>query len=81
MTSADLIQLRLDLGDALTAIQRDCDVTGLDVLAAQLQETNLAPLPFHGRLILKELAQVPRNYSALMWHLVTVLAKLEKDVP
>ena len=79
MTPADLIQLRLALGDALKAIQRDCDVTGLDGLAARLQETELAPLPFHGRLILKELTQMPRNYSALMWHLVTVLAKLEKE--
>ena len=75
----DREQLRHDCADALTAIQRDCDVTGLGVLAARLQETDLAPLPFHGRLILKELEPVPRNYSALMWHLVTVLAKLEKE--
>ena len=72
MTTADLVQLRLALGDALKAIQRDCDVTGLEVLAARLQETELAPLPFHGRLILKELDKTPRNYSALIWHLVTV---------
>ncbi len=77
MTPADLIQLRLALGDVLKGIQGDCDVTGLDVLAARLQETGIAPLPFHGRLILKELEQIPRNYSALIWHLVQVLAKMD----
>jgi hypothetical protein len=42
-------------------------------------EAELAPLPFRGRMILKELEPVPRNYSALIWHLVRVIAKLEKD--
>lgn len=79
MTSKlDREQLRRDLSDALEAVQRDCDVTGLDLLAARLQEPELAPLPFYGRLILKELEPVPRHYSALIWHLVAALAKLEE---
>jgi hypothetical protein len=81
VTAPDREQLRRDCSDALAAIQRDCDVTGLDVLAVRLQETEHAPLPFHGRLILKELAPVPRNYSALIWHLVQVVAKLERSWP
>jgi hypothetical protein len=70
-------QLRRDLSDALKAIQQDHDVTGLDVLAARLQTLEEPPYAFHGRLILKELEPVPRNYSALLWHLVQILAKLE----
>jgi hypothetical protein len=76
--TVDREQLRRDLSDALSALQRDCDVTGLDVLAAQLQTLfEEPPYAFHGRLILKELQPVPRNYSALIWHVVTVLAKLK----
>ena len=78
VTASDREQLRRDCSDALAALQRDCDVTGLDALAGRLQESELAPLPFHGRLILKELEPVPRKYSALIWHLVQVVAKLER---
>lgn len=78
MTSEiDREQFRRDLSDALQAIQEGPDVTGLDVLAARLQELDEPPYAFHGRLILKALEPVPRNYSALIWHLVQVLAKLE----
>jgi hypothetical protein len=44
----DREQLRRDLSDALSAIQRAHDVTGLDVLAATLQTLNEAPYAFHG---------------------------------
>lgn len=51
-------------------------MTGLDALAASL--TTLEPAcAFHGRLLQKGLAEVPRNYSALIWNLVHVLDKLE----
>jgi hypothetical protein len=74
----DREQLRLDLSDALKAVQRDDDVTGLDVLAASL--TTLEPVyAFHGRLLQKGLAAMPRNYSALMWSLVQVIARLERE--
>lgn len=46
-------QLRRDLSDALKAIQRDHDVTGLDALAASLQTLPEAPYVFHGRLLQK----------------------------
>jgi hypothetical protein len=37
------------------------------------------PYAFHGRLLLlKSLAELPRNYSALIWNLVQVIAKLEE---
>ena len=76
----DREQLRRDLSDALSAVQRDGDVTGLDVLAASLTTLDEAPYAFHGRLLQKGLAEMPRNYSALIWNLVQVLAKLERDV-
>ena len=55
-------------------------MTGLDALAASLQTLDEAPYGFHGRLLQKGLAEMPRNYSALIWSLVEVIAKLEKDV-
>jgi hypothetical protein len=73
-------QLRRDLSDALKAIQRDQDVTGLDVLAASLTTLEEQPYAFHGRLLQRNLAAIPRPYGALMWSLVQVIAKLEKDV-
>ncbi len=76
----DREQLRRDCSDALSAIQRDHDVTGLDVLAASLQTLAEAPDAFHGRLLQKGLAAMPRNYSALIWSVVQVLAKLERGV-
>ncbi len=55
------------------------DVTGLDALAASL--TPLGPTyAFHGRLLQTGLASTPKNYSALIWNLVQVLDKLERDV-
>ena len=74
---ADREQLRRSLSDALSAIQPDQDVTGLDALAASL--TTLGdPYPFHGRLLQKGLAEESRNYSGLIWRLVR-LAKLEGE--
>ena len=61
----DREQLRRHLSDALGAI-RDHDVTGLDALAASLQTLDAAPYAFHGRLLQKGLAAMPRNYSALI---------------
>jgi len=75
----DRERLRRDLSDALSAIQRDHDVTGLDVLAASLT-TLEPPYAFHGRLIQSALAPTPRQYSALIWNLVQVLDKLERGV-
>jgi hypothetical protein len=75
----DREQLRRDLSDALSAIQRDHDVTGLDALAASL--TPLGPTyAFHGRLLQTGLASTRKHYSALIWNLVQVLDKLERDV-
>ena len=80
MDAVDREQLRRDLSDALTAIQRAHDVTGLDALAASLQTLPEAPYAFHGRLLQKGLAEMPRNYSALIWSLVQVLDKLKRGV-
>jgi hypothetical protein len=67
-----------DLSDALSAIKRDQDVTGLDALAASL--TTLEPAyAFHGRLLQNGLAAMPRNYSALIWSLLQAIAKLEEN--
>ena len=74
----DREQLRRALGDALSAIQRDGDVTGLDGLAASLTTLEGAPTHSMARLLQKGLAEMPRNYSALIWNLVQVLAKLER---
>ena len=74
----DREQLRRALSDALAAIQRDGDVTGLEALAATLETLEEPPYAFHGRLMLRALAPVPRPYSALIWHLVQVIAKLER---
>jgi hypothetical protein len=52
-------------------------VTGLDALAASLTRLDEVPYAFHGRLLQKGLAELPRNYSALIWSLVQVIAKLE----
>jgi hypothetical protein len=79
MTTGDLEQLRRSLSDALEALQRDYDVTGLDVLAAQLTTLEKGPYAFHGHQMQKDLAAMPRRYSALMWSLVQVIAKLERE--
>ncbi len=75
-TPVDREQLRRDLSDALQALQRDQDVTGLDVLAASLT-TLESPYAFHGVMIQRNLAVVPRPDSALMWSLTQVIGKLE----
>lgn len=79
MTShVDREQFRRDLSDALEALRRNQDVTGLDALAASLT-TLEGSYAFHGRLLQKGLAAMPRNYSALMWSLVQVVTRLEKE--
>jgi hypothetical protein len=78
-SSIDRERLQRDLSDALNAIQRDQDVTGLDVLAGSLAV--LGPTyAFHGRLLQSVLAPTPRQYSAIIWNLVQVLDKLERGV-
>jgi hypothetical protein len=72
-------QLRRDLSDALKAIQRDHDVTGLDALAASLQ-TPPRPRTWSTAGCYRRVAEMPRNYSTLIWSLVQVIAKLERDV-
>ncbi len=79
MTAPDREQLQRDLSDALSAIQQDQDVTGLDALAGSLTVLG-GPYAFHGRMVLKALEPTPRQYSALIWNLVQVLDKLERDV-
>ena len=65
MNAVDREQLKRDLSEALSVIQRDHDVVGLDALST------LGPMyAFHGRLILSALEPTPRHYSALIWNLV-----------
>ena len=79
MTSiTDREQLRRDLSDALSAIQRDQDVTGLDALAASLTTLD-GPYAFRGRLLQTGVAGMPRNYSALIWSLVQMISRLEQE--
>lgn len=69
----DREQLRRDLFDALSAIQCNHDVTGLDALAGSLSVLG-PPYAFHGRLLQTGLAAAPRNYSALIWNLMPSLS-------
>lgn len=39
------------------------------------------PYAFHGRLRQIGVAAKPRNYRALIWSLVQVVTKLEKETP
>lgn len=67
----------LRLSNALSAIQQDQGVLGLDELAASL--TTLGPTyAFHGRLLLSTLEGKPPYSIALIWNLVQVLDKLER---
>ena len=59
-------------------IQRDHDVTALDALGASLQTLDEAPYGSYERLL--QLAEMLRNCSALIWSLVPVIGKLERDV-
>jgi hypothetical protein len=79
MTTVDREQLRRDLSDALARVQRDQDVTDLDVLAASLIALE-GQYAFHGEQLLKALEPAPRNYTAVIWILVRVLDKLERDL-
>ena len=76
MTTVDRKQLRRDLSDALARVQRDQDVTDLDVLATSLIALE-GQDAFHGGRLLKALESVPRNYKAVIWSLVQAIAKLE----
>lgn len=55
-------------------------MTGLDVLAASLTTFEGGPYAFHGRLLQKGLAEMPRKYSALIWSLVQVIGKLQENM-
>jgi len=77
MTTVDREQLRRDLSDALARVQRDQDVTDLDVLAASLIALE-GQYAFHGEQLLKALEPVPRNYNAVIWNVVRSLELLEK---
>jgi hypothetical protein len=80
MTSIiDREQLRRDLSEALSAIQHDQSVVGLDALPGSLAVLG-GSYAFHGRLVLSALEPTPGQYSALIWNLVQVLDKLERDV-
>ena len=75
----DREQLRRDLSDALKAIQRADDVTGLAALAGILTTLEENPYGFHGRLTRASLSLTPTPYSALIWSLVQVISKLEQE--
>ena len=75
----DREQLRRDLSEALSSIQRDQSVVGLDARAGSLSVLG-EPYAFHGRLLLKALEPTPRQSSAIIWNLVQVLDKLERGV-
>jgi hypothetical protein len=70
-------QLCRDLSHALARVQRDGDVTDLDVLAASLIYLG-GQYAFHGGQVLKALEPVPRNYNAVIWNLVRSLELLEQ---
>jgi hypothetical protein len=74
----DREQLRRDLSDALSAIQKEHSVVGLDVLAGSLSVLG-GQYAFHGRLILKALEPVPINYNAAIWNVLKALELLEKE--
>ena len=74
----DREQLRRDLSDALSAIQKEHSVVGLDVLAGSLSVLG-GQYAFHGRLLLKALEPVPVNYNAAIWNVLKALELLEKE--
>lgn len=49
-------------------------MTGLDAVAASLTTLEGAHA-FHGQLLQKGLAEMPRSYSSLIWNLVHVIVK------
>ena len=62
MRAVDREQLKRELSDALSALQKDQTVLGLDELAASL--TTLGPTyAFHGRLMQSALQATPWQYS------------------
>src|SRR5262249_43231204 len=77
MTTVDREQLRRDLSDAWARVQRDQDVTDLDVLAAPLIARG-GQYAFNGEHLLKTLGRVPRDYNAVIWNVVRSLELLEK---
>ncbi len=80
MRAVDREQLKRDLSDALSALQKDQTVLGLDMLAASL--TTLGPTyAFHRWLMQSALQATPRQYSALISNVVQALAKLEDGKP
>lgn len=74
--AVDREQLRRDLSDALGAIQRDQDVPGLEDCPARLRE--LEPTyQYHAPLL--QVAIGKKDMLAIMWHVVQVVTKLEKE--
>ena len=77
MVRADTNHLRTVSASSEHASGPVVPITGLDALAASLT-TLEGPYALHG-LLQTGLAAMPRNYSALIWSLVQVVTKLEKE--
>ncbi len=78
ITTVDRGQLRRDLSDALARVQRDQDVTDLDVLAASLIALG-GQYASHGEQLLEALEPMPRNYNAAIWNVARSLELLKKE--
>jgi len=76
IATVDREQLHRDLSDASVRVQRDQDVTDLDVLAASLIALG-GQYAFHGEQLLKALERVPRDYNAVIWNVGRSLEILE----
>ena len=77
MTDLDREQLKRECSDALEALHRDQRSDGIAELADSLRALG-APYRFHGELMHGALRDGQDN--AIVWHLIHVLEKLEKDV-
>jgi hypothetical protein len=76
MTDVDREQLKRDCADALSAVQKDGSVNGLDVIEVAIAE--LGP-SYRAHAVLLHAAVADRKDMAIMWNLLHVLEKLEKE--
>jgi hypothetical protein len=76
MTDLDREQLKRECSDALKAVQQDKGADGLVPLAVTIADLGPA-YHTHGTLMLAALAA--RKDTTVIWHLIQVLEKLEKE--
>jgi hypothetical protein len=76
VTDLDREQLKRDCSEALKAVQQDRDVARLRPLAVALVKLG-APYLVHGTLM--QAALIERKDVTVIWHLIQVLEKLEKE--